>query len=87
MPYDITMCGGENCPLKNNCYRFTGEILARQDFFGSLPYNQKTNECEHFYDNKHQIAEIAFVIWEKDGKPNGKDKIHWEEAKKELKIF
>lgn len=75
------MCGGKDCPLKNDCYRFTAEILGRQDFFGSIPYNSITQSCEHFYENSRQIAQIAYIIWEKEGKINGNDKIHWQKAK------
>jgi hypothetical protein len=37
MPYDITLCPGQNCPIKQNCSRFTDEILGRQDFLAKLP--------------------------------------------------
>ncbi len=80
--YDMCMCGGKDCPLKNDCYRFTGEVLGRQDFFGSAPYDLITQSCEHFYENSQQIAKLAYIIWEKNGKLNGKDKIDWEKAKK-----
>ncbi|MBN3947467.1 MAG: hypothetical protein HWQ38_13745 [Nostoc sp. NMS7] len=55
MPYDITMCPGQNCPLKQNCSRFTDEILGRQDFFGEAPYNFITNSCEHFISNRPDV--------------------------------
>lgn len=45
MSYDMTMCPGQNCPIKQNCSRFTDEILGRQDFFAEAPYNFITNYC------------------------------------------
>lgn len=31
-----------------------------------------------------QIRERAYLIWEREGRPSGREKIHWEEAKEEL---
>jgi hypothetical protein len=33
MSYDVTVCTGGDCPIKENCHRFTAERLGRQDFF------------------------------------------------------
>jgi hypothetical protein len=58
--------------------------MARQDFFGQLPYDFVKNKCEEFWDNHFQIAEKAYQIWLTEGCPEGKDKIHWEKAKQEI---
>ena len=84
---DITLCYGGECPFKYECYRFTAEYYGRQDFFGSAPYQKKGEEisCEHFQSNENQIQKIAYLIWEKEGKPFGKNEIHWKKAKENIK--
>ena len=47
--YDITLCVGGECPLKNQCLRYTLPVLGRQDFFGAMPYDVEKKTCEHFY--------------------------------------
>lgn len=52
---DITMCKGEGCTLKENCYRFTATPSEyRQAFFISSPCKQKLTgqSCEHYWDNR-----------------------------------
>ena len=49
---DITMCSGEDCPLKESCYRFTAESNEfRQSYFLTPPFDGKTCEkyCESIY--------------------------------------
>lgn len=90
MPYDMTMCPGQNCPIKQNCSRFTDEILGRQDFFGEAPYNFTTNSCEYFISNhpdENKIRLKAYEIWQQMGYPNGKSVEHWLQAVKELIDF
>lgn len=46
---DITMCSGDNCPLKEKCYRYTANPNdLRQSYFMESPY--KNDGCEHFLD-------------------------------------
>ena len=45
---DITMCSGEKCPLKENCYRYTAKPNEfRQAYFMEPPVSE--GECEHFW--------------------------------------
>lgn len=45
---DITMCTGENCPVKDKCYRFTAvKCEYMQAYFLNPPI--KDGKCEHFY--------------------------------------
>jgi hypothetical protein len=50
---DISMCGGNKCPLKEECYRFlaTPSEFA-QSYFIDIPYNEEKKECQYFWDNK-----------------------------------
>lgn len=48
---DITMCKGTNCPLKEDCYRYTAPINEyRQSFFSAVPYHD--DDCEHYWERK-----------------------------------
>jgi hypothetical protein len=45
---DITMCEGKNCPIKENCYRYTAKPNEyRQSYFVTPPYQD--GKCEHFW--------------------------------------
>lgn len=49
---DITMCKGTNCKNRGTCYRFTAPVNEfRQSFFISIPLNEQTGQCDHFWDN------------------------------------
>ena len=44
------MCNGENCPLKENCYRYTAEPNPyRQSYFKTPPYNKEEDKCKYLY--------------------------------------
>lgn len=87
MPYDTTLCPGTNCPIKQNCYRFTAEILGRQNFFAQAPYNLTANSCEYFISNRPDEDKIrlkAYEIWRQISCPDGKSVECWLQAEKEL---
>ncbi|CAH0995391.1 hypothetical protein EMA8858_01512 [Emticicia aquatica] len=83
MPYEITLCAGGDCPIKQYCYRHTAEILGRQDFFGSVPFDYTTKKCYYFLKNEayfEQIRKNAYKIWENNGKPDNSSVSHWQLA-------
>jgi hypothetical protein len=45
---DISMCKNEDCPVKNNCYRF----LAKPSFLQSYGLFIYNNGCESFWNMK-----------------------------------
>jgi len=47
---DISMCTGENCPLKEKCYRFKAKPSSYQAFFSDPPVTN--GECEYFWPEK-----------------------------------
>lgn len=49
---DICMCVGNECPLKENCYRFTAEPSYMQAYFTDPPI--KDGECEYYWPLKTQ---------------------------------
>jgi hypothetical protein len=45
---DITMCWGDNCPIKETCYRYTATPSKwRQSYFAETPIKED-NTCDHF---------------------------------------
>ena len=47
---DITMCNGNNCPIKNGCYRH--RALSNeygQSYFIKSPYSKKLKECQYYW--------------------------------------
>jgi len=50
---DISACIGTNCPLAKDCYRFTCKKEPNyQSYFTSVPYDNVTNSCNNYWDNK-----------------------------------
>lgn len=48
---DITMCKGNNCPLKEKCYRFTANSNnLYQAYFVEEPI--KDGKCDMYWDNE-----------------------------------
>lgn len=56
---DITMCSGEGCPKKEQCYRFTARPDQRQSYFAKPPINDR-GECSYFLpdpvDDSHEVV-------------------------------
>jgi hypothetical protein len=51
---DISMCKGEDCPIKNKCYRFTATPSQHwQSYFTESPYQKETKKCKHFWSDKN----------------------------------
>lgn len=90
MPYDITMCPGDGCPLRDRCFRARAVPSARQDWLGSEPYNATLNRCEMFWDvasfapTEEAIRERAYHLWLASGCPEGQADAHWRQASEEL---
>lgn len=51
---DITKCGGEGCPLKDKCYRYTASPGERQSFLMKEPFTIKDGKlkCEMFWGDQ-----------------------------------
>jgi len=87
MPYDITFCTGQNCPVKLNCLRFTGVSYGRKESFGTVPYDFIKNSCEHYLDDRpddEKIRILAYQLWQQDGSPHGRDLEYWLQARTQL---
>ena len=54
---DITMCSGQDCPMKERCYRFTAPKNSwRQSYFFNPPIKEDKT-CDHFWDNQEYTLE------------------------------
>jgi hypothetical protein len=51
---DITMCQGEGCPFKENCYRYKAPVGYWQSFFAVPPYNPITRACGRYWPIKEE---------------------------------
>jgi len=49
---DITACTGDNCPLKDQCYRYTCKKDKIQYYFDIPPYETDQKECKYFCNNE-----------------------------------
>jgi hypothetical protein len=48
---DISMCSGEGCPKKENCYRYTAYANEfMQSYFTEVPLKEDKT-CEWYWDN------------------------------------
>lgn len=55
MIHDITHCTGNECKLKNNCYRYVAwkevdghDILI--SVFSNPPFDKEENECKYYME-------------------------------------
>lgn len=51
---DITMCTGEDCPLKGTCHRATATPSELQPYFVDPPFKEKMGgaECAYYWYNR-----------------------------------
>lgn len=46
---DITMCQGEDCPIKNDCLRYRAiPCDYQQSYFLNAPYDAEIDSCDEF---------------------------------------
>lgn len=85
---DLTLCGGEGCPLRSACYRFRAVAHGRRDSFASPPWDPVAAACEHREPlpvvTEDQVRTRAFALWSEQGRPEGKADEHWLLAEAEL---
>ena len=58
---DITMCKGEGCGIKEDCYRHTAKANEHwQTYFTESPCSQKMGgtACEYFTPNRRAENEV-----------------------------
>jgi len=52
---DITKCTGDNCPIKESCYRFTAEKSERQIYFFTPPFDGFDGKtCEMYWGKQSE---------------------------------
>ncbi len=56
---DITMCKGDDCPKREDCYRFTARPNgAMQSWFVTPPYNHERGECDAYWPNRQAGVKV-----------------------------
>jgi hypothetical protein len=59
---DISKCKGEDCPMKETCYRFTANANEfMQSYFMNAPIKED-DSCEYYWDNTEYPTEGTFHI-------------------------
>ena len=57
---DICMCMGDNCPLRESCYRYTAYPTRRTQSYMNPPYNPETKSCPKFWlDTKYVESKFS----------------------------
>ena len=52
---DISLCSGNSCNLKENCYRYKATPNPyRQSYFGNPPL-EEDGSCKYFWDYKEEL--------------------------------
>ncbi len=47
---DITMCEGDHCPVKDNCYRYTAPVNEyMQSYFVVTPWDTQGMKCSMYW--------------------------------------
>lgn len=47
---EITMCSGQECPIKKTCYRFTAKPSHHmQSYFVGTPYDHDKQDCDYYW--------------------------------------
>ena len=67
---DITMCFGDDCPVKYNCHRFTAKPSEyRQSYFVNPPH--ENGKCIHFWGDAQEriMKQLEDIV----GKQNKSD--------------
>ena len=61
---DITMCLGDNCDVREKCYRYTAPVCPYgQSVFTETP---KEKPCKHFWDNTGRLNGKERGMWWKN---------------------
>ena len=48
---DITMCNGDDCPLKSTCYRYNAKPTPYWQAYFSSQYDHSMQTCEYYWDD------------------------------------
>tara|TARA_R110002167_G_scaffold82498_5_gene225108 strand:+ start:2917 stop:3159 length:243 start_codon:yes stop_codon:yes gene_type:complete len=58
---DLTMCPGDECPIKNKCYRYRAVQELAQPYFRDIPFNFEKHECQGFKDINETSASVRNI--------------------------
>jgi len=46
---DISMCKGQDCPIRETCYRFKANPDPFRQAYASFKYDSVTQSCDHYW--------------------------------------
>lgn len=49
---DMSMCEGNNCPLKQTCYRHTAVANTTMQSYNNFTYNVEEEKCDFYWPTK-----------------------------------
>ena len=88
MKKNFLLCKGNNCPLREECYRYLIDVNKDSEFLGDIPYDKQNNYCAFFIRfpllDENYIREKAYHLWIKSGCKENQDLANWYNAKKEI---
>lgn len=58
---DFCMCPGDQCPIKNQCYRYRALPDITQPYFQYIPFDFENHECAGFKDINETSAPIRHL--------------------------
>jgi hypothetical protein len=86
---DVTLCPGDECPLRAQCVRARALPAARQDWFGRAPWDASAGRCDAFWDvaslapGEEALRVAAYHRWQRRGSPAGSPERDWADAEAE----
>lgn len=59
---DIAKCWGGDCPVKENCFRYTAKPSDRQSYFVNPPY--ENGKCVYYWGDAHEnlMKELEEIV-------------------------
>lgn len=65
MSADMTHCRGENCPLRDDCFRYwlhQNSKIALAAYFAAEPFDKGINKCRHFITSGEILLKTLLEI-------------------------
>lgn len=53
---DIAMCANQNCPKRNECYRYTATPSPTRQSYASFQPTLGSDRCEYFWPNDSRVT-------------------------------
>lgn len=64
---DLTMCDGEKCPFKEECYRYKATPSKNQSYFSPTPLQVVSHDGKTIYLCEHHMQINGRPTWKING--------------------